>query len=223
MKSDKLSIIFQKQGYVSFNIEKFFPELNIFSEEFHNIDEEYWSWIIKNKYGEHDFYLKKHDQLLIENEKTSALSDYESGLFSFSFRRIIDNDIGKSVACFHQIKSIVNSMRFLKFLEHITGRELKKNTVIYLNKFDCGDFLTVHSDPGQSIGLVINFTLNWNMTHGGLTMILDQSGKKIIDTLIPDNMTALIFDTGKKNIPHFVSMVTAKTQNKRIALVARYD
>lgn len=43
MKSDKLSIIFQKQGYVSFNIENFFPELNIFSEEFHNIDEEYWS------------------------------------------------------------------------------------------------------------------------------------------------------------------------------------
>lgn len=69
MKSDKLSTIFQKQGYVSFNIEIFFPELNIFSEKFYDIDEEYWSWIIKNKNGEHDFYLKKHDQLLIVNEK----------------------------------------------------------------------------------------------------------------------------------------------------------
>ncbi|QXO64797.1 MULTISPECIES: 2OG-Fe(II) oxygenase family protein [Morganella] len=223
MKSDKLFTIFQKQGYVSFDIASFFPELTMCSKEFYEIDEEYWSWIIKNKNGEHDFYLKKHPKNLIENEKVSALSDYESGRFSFSFRRIVYDDIGKSVDCFNKVKSIVNSMRFFKFLEHVTGRELKKNTVIYLNRFDCGDFLTVHSDPGQSVGLVINFTLNWNMTHGGLTMILDQAGKKIIDTLIPNNMTALIFDTGKKNIPHFVSMVTAKTQNKRIALVARYD
>ena len=223
MKYDKISVIFQKQGYVSFNIEIFFPELNIFSEEFYNIDEEYWSWIIRNKNGEYDFYLKKHDQLLIENERASALSDYESGRFSFSFRRIIDDDIGKSVVCFHKAKTIVNSLRFFNFLKCVTGRSLKSNTVIYLNRFNYGDFLTVHSDPGQSIGLVINFTKSWNVNHGGLTMILDHDGKKIIDTLIPNNMSALIFDTGKKNIPHFVSMVTAKTQNKRIALVARYD
>ncbi|MET4876013.1 hypothetical protein L9G70_00885 [Morganella morganii] len=83
MKSDKLSIIFQKQGYVSFNIENFFPELNIFSEEFHNIDEEYWLWIIKNKNGEHDFYLKKHDQLLIENEKNLHYLTMNQGYFHF--------------------------------------------------------------------------------------------------------------------------------------------
>lgn len=70
---------------------------------------------------------------------------------------------------------------------------------------------------------MINFTLNWNINHGGLTMVLDKERKFILDSLVPNNMSTLIFDTATKEIPHFVSMVTGETDSKRIALVVRYD
>ncbi|OBU11117.1 2OG-Fe(II) oxygenase family protein [Morganella psychrotolerans] len=223
MDIDTLFKTFKKQGYVSFDLGNFFPELTEYSDRFYEICDENWSWIIKNKQGENDFYPKQHPLSLIEKEKRAALSDYTNGLFSFSFRRIVDDHIGNSVIDFFKIKEIVNSKIFIDFLDKITGMEVKESTVIYLNRFDYGDFLTTHSDPGQKFGIVINFTKKWHMEYGGLTMILDHDCKYIIDTLIPYNMSVLVFDTCTKQIPHFVSMVTAKTPHKRIALVVRYD
>ncbi|EKT57103.1 hypothetical protein [Providencia burhodogranariea] len=223
MSIEQLSAIFNNQGYVSFDISRFFPELTEYGEKFSNIGDEYWSWIIKNQDGENDFYLKNHSLSLIEKEKLAALTDYNNGLFSFSFRRIVDDNVGNSINYFTEIKKVVNSKFFIDFLINITGKKIEKSTLVYLNRFDCGDFLTTHCDPGQSFGIVINFTLNWNVNYGGLTMILDNKRKIILDTLAPYNMSTLIFDTDTKEIPHFVSMVTAETSFKRIALVVRYD
>lgn len=223
MGIERLSAMFKNQGYVSFDISRFFPELTEYADKFSKISDKYWSCIIKNQYGENDFYSQRHPLYLIEKEKASALADYNNGLFAFSFRRIVDNNVGNSVSYFTEIKKIVNSKYFTNFLKSVTGRDVEKSTLIYLNRFDHGDFLTTHCDPGQSFGIVINFTLNWNINHGGLTMVLDKERKIILYTLAPYNMTTLIFDTDTKEIPHFVSMVTAATSSKRIALVVRYD
>lgn len=223
MSIDYLSTVFKTQGYVSFDISNYFPDLIGYSEKFSTIDNEYWSYIIKNKYGENDFYLRQHPVSLIEKEKNNALDDYNNGLFSFSFRRIVDDFTGNSISYFSDVKKIVNSECFINLLTSITGRKIEKSTLIYLNRFDHGDFLTTHCDPGQSFGIVINFTLNWNINHGGLTMVLDKERKFILDSLVPNNMSTLIFDTATKEIPHFVSMVTGETDSKRIALVVRYD
>lgn len=223
MSIDHLHSLFKTQGYVSFDISNYFPDLIRYSEKFSMIENECWSYIIKNKHGENDFYLRKHPISLIEKEKNHALDDYNKGLFSFSFRRIMDDSTGNSISYFSEIKKTVNSEHFIKLLANITGRKIKKSTLIYLNRFDYGDFLTTHCDPGQSLGIVINFTLDWNINHGGLTMVLDKKRKIILDSLVPNNMSTLIFDTSTQEIPHFVSMVTGVTYFKRIALVVRYD
>lgn len=223
MSVDCLRSLFKSQGYVSFDISKYFPDLLAYSEGFSKIENKCWSYIIKNKYGENDFYLSQHSVSLIEKEKKHALNDYNDGLFSFSFRRIVDDSVGNSISYFSGVKKIVNSERFIKLLTNITGRKIESSTLLYLNRFDYGDFLTTHCDPGQSFGIVINFTLNWNVNHGGLTMVLDKDREFVIDCLIPNNMSTFIFDTATQEIPHFVSMVTGETECKRIALVVRYD
>lgn len=223
MKTKDLHTAFKNKGYVNFSIDQFFPEFAFFSDNFNSINDSEWSYIIKNRYGEHDFYLSENSMEEIEREKLLSFEDYNNGVFSFSFRRLPDNDRSGKITYFSAIKDIVGSEKFKSFLTSITGREIKKMALLYLNRFDKGDFLTTHCDPGESFGIVINLTGNWNPNHGGLTVILDKERKFIVDTLVPYNLTTLIFDTSEKEIPHFVSMVTAEGKKKRMALVVRYD
>ncbi|HCR4098005.1 TPA: hypothetical protein OOF48_003208, partial [Providencia rettgeri] len=92
-----------------------------------------------------------------------------------------------------------------------------------LSKFDKNDFLTTHCDSDDGIGIVINLTKEWEANYGGLTMILDNEKKEILETFIPSYLNILIFDTKKRKIPHFVSTVTSNKISKRMALVVRYN
>ncbi|MEY0116689.1 2OG-Fe(II) oxygenase family protein [Providencia rettgeri] len=185
-----------------------------------SIEEDKWSFIIKNRQRVSDFYLSDTDINSINDEKTSAFEDRDNGEFSFSFRRICFNEIK---IIFADLISVVNDVKFKNFLENLTGSKVNIISNMYLSKFDKDDFLTTHCDSDDGIGIVINLTKEWEANYGGLTMILDKDKKTILDTFIPSYLNILIFDTKKRKIPHFVSTVTSNRTSKRMALVVRYN
>ncbi|WP_272663612.1 2OG-Fe(II) oxygenase family protein [Providencia sp. PROV110] len=211
---------FLSNGYTSFSIKDFFPEFEVNLNLINNIEDDKWSFIIKNRRGVSDFYLSDTDIESINYEKTIAFEDRDNGEFSFSFRRI----------CFDEIKiilvdliAVVDDVKFKDFLWSITGKKVNMISNIYLSKFDKNDFLTTHCDSDDGIGIVINLTKKWEANYGGLTMILDNEKKEILETFIPSYLNILIFDTKKRKIPHFVSTVISNKISKRMALVVRYN
>lgn len=211
---------FLSNGYTSFAIKNFFPDFEINLSLINSIEEDKWSFIIKNRRGVNDFYLSDTNIDSINYEKTIASEDRDNGDFSFSFKRICFNDM--KVILFDLI-SVVNDIKFKNFLSELTGSKISMISNIYLSKFDKDDFLTTHCDSDDGIGIVINLTKEWNSNYGGLTMILDQDKKTILDTFIPTYLNILIFDTKRRKIPHFVSTITSNTKYGRIALVVRYN
>ncbi|SQD77261.1 2OG-Fe(II) oxygenase family protein [Moritella yayanosii] len=92
----------------------------------------------------------------------------------------------------------------------------------YINLFDYGDFLGIHSDGGNNIGIAINITKNWLPTFGGITHIIDQY-LNIVDSLTPTFGQMFLFDSKENNIPHFVSTVSTERSGKRMSIIARFD
>ena len=123
------------------------------------------------------------------------------------------------------MRCYVSSLELLSTLSKIGQREIKDIPVFYINRFDKGDFLTTHSDRGagsNSMGVVISLTKEWNPNHGGLTFMLNQERQSISNVVVPKLGRALVFDIAEKHSPHFVSMVTASSDFRRLAIVARY-
>lgn len=221
----KLTNSFNNKGYVQFPMEQYFSELDKFYDDFLDINDAEWSFIIKNKFAPVDYYKNKYSKLEIEQEREKALQEYHQGNFCYSFRRITDNQQRKSVSSFLAIKTFLDSTEFKSFLSEITKKSINTLSLCYLSWFDLGDFLTTHCDSGSCINIVINFTKGWEHNHGGLTFILDKQKENIIEALVPTYLSTLIIDTGEKSIPHFVSMVSSVgvRGSKRMAVVARYD
>lgn len=214
---------FEQVGYTRFLISDYFPYFKFLPDELKVVNEDYWSYIIKNEKGTRDFYLTESNLEQIDNEKQLAFKNYEEGKFSFSFKRLPDNEISCQLPFFCEVKNLVSSELFISFLTSEIGRHVGKLSLMYFNRFDKNDFLSTHCDSGNNIGLVINLTQMWDVNHGGLTFVLDERRKNIVDVFSPSNLEAWVFDTRDKKIPHFVSMVTATQKLKRMALVIRYD
>lgn len=211
---------FLSNGYASFAIKDFFPDFEVRLDLINSIEDDKWSFIIKNRRGVNDFYLFDTDIDSINYEKIIASEDRDNGDFSFSFKRICFNDM--KVILFDLI-SVVNDIEFKSFLGELTGSKISMISNLYLSKFDKDDFLTTHCDSDDGIGIVINLTKEWDPNYGGLTMILDKDKKTILDTFIPSYLNILIFDTKRRKTPHFVSTITSNTEYERIALVVRYN
>jgi len=118
------------------------------------------------------------------------------------------------------IKSISKDFKYL--IAGLTGRKIGNIDVFYINHFDRGHFLNTHTDSGNNVGIALNITQNWDPNFGGLTHILDQKRKKSVEILTPGFAELFIFDASEKQIPHFVSMVTAYQKNRRMSVIARY-
>ncbi|HBE19562.1 MAG TPA: hypothetical protein DDW51_18620 [Cyanobacteria bacterium UBA11367] len=220
---DKYKHEFNTQGYVV--IDDMLDKLLI--EKWNNYLQEkedcYWTQIIKNSEVEKDFKLiDEKEEILVSHAK--ALKDYNEGRFCFSFKRINNPKTTSDVII--EMRSHLSSRDFINILSSIGHRKISKMSVLYINRFDKGDFLTTHSDRGMgsnSMGVVVNLTKEWNPNFGGLTFMLDQERKDINGVVMPKLGRVLVFDIMEKHSPHFVSMVTSNGTFRRLAVVARYN
>lgn len=218
---DVLARTFRDRGHVHFNVLPWLPELDGISGELEQLQEQAWSYIIRNRDGEFEFPATQRHLARLQQRK--AVRDRTAGTFAFSFRRIdgaLQNFLVPPVA---DARRLMDGPTLRSLLHTVTGRVPVAIRQFYVSRFDEGDFLSTHCDPGQSFGVVINLTREWDPNHGGLTVLLTEDRSRVRSCLLPVRFQLLVFDTSKRLIPHFVSTVGAHGPCKRLALVVRYD
>jgi len=211
---------FQLDGYVHFDLRAFVPSIADVVERVASIGEDRWSFIVKNRDGEHD--LCSSDKVEASRQHAIADRDRELGRFAFSFRWMPDSRENADVEALQAMKQLMASRPVLELLGKVTGSVPLAVSQFYLSWFEHGHFLGTHCDPGQSFGVALSLTKEWDPNHGGLTVVLPDGGKEPAACLVPGLFTLLVFDTSARRIPHFVSAVTAPARRRRITAVARY-
>jgi len=219
---NKASKYFREHGYCSIDLFLRIPDLvQKCKDACDSIEEHDWTYIIHNSTEEIDLPYNVPPARL-KQVKAGALKVYQEGGFAFSFRRLTDLEDVPIHPAMKLFDDYLTREDFLGLLSTLSGRLIGAMEVRYINRFDQGDFLTTHRDPGSNLGIALNLTSQWNLNFGGLTFILNESQSSVHDILTPSYGRLFIFDTSQRTVPHFVSMVTAPPAQNRIALIARY-
>lgn len=218
------NVTFNEKGYLTKNIQsQFSSKIYEIMESAQHSPDESWTYIYKNSFEQKDLsFLTPADE--IESIFNSCVADFCDNKFSFFFRRL-SNDVKDNIAPSETAMiayDLCNSDEFKHLITTLTGRKIGNIDLFYINRFDKGHFLNTHTDSGNNIGIALNITQKWDPNFGGLTHILDQDRKKIVDTLIPGFAELFLFDTSEKQVPHFVSTVTANQESRRMSVIARY-
>lgn len=213
---------FKEYGYCSVDLSAYLPSLvHECKNACEAIEEQDWTYIIRNSIEEVDLPYNVASSRL-QQVKNDALNVYYDGGFAFSFRRLADLEGVPTHPSMDLFDDYLMKSDFLELLSTVSGRALGEMEVRYINRFDQGDFLTTHCDPGSNLGIALNLTPQWNPNFGGLTCILDETQSTVNDVLTPSYGRLFVFDTNQRKVPHFVSMVTASSVHNRVALIARY-
>ena len=219
---NKASRSFREYGYCSIDLSSCFPDLvQGCKNACDGIEEQDWTYIIRNSTEEVDLPYTV-PPLRLKHVKADALKVYHEGGFAFSFRRLTALEGVPIHPAMKLFDDYLMREDFLGLLSTLSGRSIGAMEVRYINRFDQGDFLTTHCDPGSNLGIALNLTSQWNLNFGGLTFILNETRSSVHDTLTPSYGRLFVFDTSQRKVPHFVSMVTAPPAQNRIALIARY-
>ncbi len=211
---------FSHKGYAGVNVLDHFPQCKSLSESINNLSAEHWLYIIKNNQLEKDFTLNQPDE--IKRHYQIACEDYENGDFAFAFSRIFTDTCSLTLPVFKSLHDMFAD-NIKSMASKISGRSLEKMSVFYITRFDKGDFLTTHCDSGNSVGVVLNLSIEWRPEHGGLTVIYPQDDELLGHTYFPALGNLFVFDVSERKVLHFVSEVTVNRQARRISVVARYD
>ncbi len=217
---DHLHERFTVDGYVNFDLLSFVPGIAELAERVACIEENRWSFIIKNGHGEHDIAPAERDEA--ERQHLIANEERERGDFSFSFRWIPDTRENCDLEPLQQVKQILGSEVVMELLRAVTGRSASGVSQCYLSWFERGHFLGTHCDPGQSFGVALSLTQDWDPNFGGLTLLVPECEGAVSSCLVPTPYRLLVFDTSARHIPHLVSMVSAPAGRRRLAAIARY-
>jgi Rps23 Pro-64 3,4-dihydroxylase Tpa1-like proline 4-hydroxylase len=176
--------------------------------------------------------LATDNERMLEDYQSMAVNHYKSklahkafdtGTFSYSFKRTIDNHVDGCTCIECEVKQLLNSKEVIEFLNKITDYNLTEPYELFASKYEHGDFLSIHHDgPNGRVGFVLNLTKDWRADYGGLLNVLTEDYSKVTDTIIPGYNTLTLFDSSTSDgFPHFVSHVNVQNK-KRISYTGWY-
>jgi SM-20-related protein len=105
----------------------------------------------------------------------------------------------------------LNSTEFLHFFRRVTSIPSIVYADLKATRYRAGDFLTFHTDAAsdkRKVTFIINLTVGWKPSWGGLLQFLSPDGQ-IVDTFVPEFKVPQL---------HEVSFVTPFAQGIRYAL-----
>ncbi|WP_234497922.1 2OG-Fe(II) oxygenase family protein [Vibrio maritimus] len=229
MNTDKAiqraKISFADKGYCVMDVSCIFADsLARISDKIQSTDVTDWTYVINHSDFSGDLPKSTKTEVLLTHRK-KALKENSKGKLAFYFERLttdhnlITRDTPKALT---YSKRLLESHEMRGLLESITSRTVLDIEQMYINRFNVGDFLGVHRDGGNNLGVALNISKDWLTVNGGNTHILNES-MEIIDSLSPKYGRILIFDSKKSSVPHFVSSVSATNGSSRMAIVGRYN
>ncbi|HFQ4905536.1 TPA: 2OG-Fe(II) oxygenase family protein [Vibrio vulnificus] len=222
---EKAKASFATKGYCILDVNGIFADsLASISEMIELTDATSWTYVINHDEFSGDLPKTTKSEILVAHRER-ALKDNSEGKLAFYFERLTTDhnlNMGGAPMALVYSRRLMESKEMKNLLELITNRTVLNMEQLYINKFNIGDFLGVHRDGGNNVGVALNITKGWLAANGGNTHILNES-MEIVDSLSPKYGKILIFDSSKANVPHFVSSVTATNGTSRMAIVGRYN
>lgn len=139
----------------------------------------------------------------------------------YSFTRTMQQPPNMTNATFQQFFDLCGGERFLQLVATITGLPVNNVETLFASKYVTGDFLDPHSDsaPGttRQCAFVLNLSHDWKEEYGG-NLIIDNT-----TVLVPGFNNLVLFDVRGAGRLHYVSQVTDKTDDTRLAISGWLD
>jgi Rps23 Pro-64 3,4-dihydroxylase Tpa1-like proline 4-hydroxylase len=154
------------------------------------------------------YYDGLYDNANFRSQKLLSRSKFNSGEFSFMFKRTVNNHIQNCSCVVCKLKEYFNSSEVKEVISKIIGENVTKIINPFCSKYETGDYLSIHQDKlNGDYAFVFQLTRDWNPAYGGLLNFYDSETKEVYKTVNPIFNSLTIFKI--KNVPntdHFVSM-----------------
>lgn len=138
------------------------------------------------------------------------------GCLCYSFFRSLKQGKETKNPALSQVFELMSSDRLMKAIQKITDLPVSSVETIFASRYVTGDFLDPHTDaaPGTSrqLAFVINLSKNWDAAWGG-NLVIDH-----VHTITPAFANLVLFDVRGPGRLHYVSPVTDKTDETRVAV-----
>ena len=161
----------------------------------------------------------------IEEKSLLAADSFASGTFSYVFDRTIDNHFEQCPCVECNFRAFLNTEPLLTTLSTVSAYEITKPNEIFSSRYTSGHFLSPHHDKSKGkIGFVYNLSKNWLPEHGANLHFMEDDHLTVKKVIVPKFNNFILFDIPSYNgIPHFVSHVAPRINNKRISIAGWFD
>lgn len=166
-------------------------------------------WNIAVRYGDTMKYFRDtpENELEVTHEYQNAVYAFKRGLFSYFFRRTIDNHYEMCTCVECEFKRFLHSQVMIDFFSKI-GLKVSSVGELFSSCYSPGDFLSPHHDKSKGIvGFVLNLSLDWRPQYGGNLYFLEEDWIAVRRVHTPEFNKLILFDIPSHGIPHFVSHV----------------
>lgn len=149
---------------------------------------------------------------MIDAEDRWKKMRYENKNFHYSFSQNEDTELIKNILLVSNLKESI---------EEITGFSNITFPVLFLSKYEFGDYLSPHNDDadGREYGFIYNVTKESSIEDGGVLHYINENNK--YDPILPTYNRLIIFKVNKEG-QHFVSEVK-KIDYKRQSLTGWFN
>jgi Rps23 Pro-64 3,4-dihydroxylase Tpa1-like proline 4-hydroxylase len=160
----------------------------------------------------------------IDFEKNHSIKLFNEGLYTYHFYRSAGDhyELCNCEEC--NFRKWLRSDEILKFLNEVSGFEVKEFSTMFASRYSDGCFLSPHHDDTLgSIGFVLQLTKNWKPQWGGILHFLDDNRQIIEYSEVPTFNTLTLFHIPQgKGKWHYVSHVNPGITSHRIAYSGWY-
>ena len=194
-----------------------------------DMPEDWWSTSVLINKGENKE--AKHVRRLPENlkeieEKSLLAADaFAEGVFSYVFDRTLDNHFKQCPCAECNFRAFLKTEPLLTTMSTVSAYEITKSNGIFASRYTSGQFLSPHHDKAKGkIGFVFSLSKDWRPEYGANLHIMEDDYLTVKKVIAPKFNNLILFDIPKYNgIPHFVSHVAPRINNKRISMAGWFE
>jgi Rps23 Pro-64 3,4-dihydroxylase Tpa1-like proline 4-hydroxylase len=173
-----------------------------------NIQKDWWYVSINpTENGKVDLLDNKENFKEICINRDYSLNYYNSGCFSYCFRRTIDDHFNTCLCEICQLKKLFTSEEMKSEFSKIVGENVTSINETFCSKYHTCDYLSTHHDKKNGdYAFVYQLTKYWNPAHGAILNFWNSDTKEL-NAIYPEYNSLTIFKIKDiQNTDHFVSM-----------------
>ena len=148
-----------------------------------------------------------------------------SGRLAYHFYRTLGNHVEGCWCAECKFREWLLSSELLGFISKISGETYTSFNTTFASRYSEGSFLSPHTDYSNGdIGFVYQLTKDWKPQWGGVLHFMDDEGKTITGSQVPQFNSLTLFHLPEKQGKwHYVSHVNPGVKSHRVAYTGWFN